>query len=66
MTRRTLRRCAGRLAELEADLSASFRAGDPFAEHLAGFARHHRERAERELEPKRADRSTLNLFDKEA
>ena len=66
MTRRTLRRCADRLAELEADLSASFRAGDPFAEHLAAFTRKQRERAEAELGARRADTLTLNLFDKEA
>lgn len=66
MTRRSLRRTVDKLAALEADLTAAHRAGDPFAEHLAHFARHHRERAERELEPKRADRFTLDLFDKEA
>lgn len=63
MTRRALRRTVDRLAALEAELSASFRAGDQFAEHLAGFARRQREKAEAELEPRRTDRATLDLFD---
>lgn len=66
MTRRSLRRTVDKLAALEAELSASCRAGDPFAEHLAAFTRKQRERAEAELEPRRADRLTLDLFDKEA
>lgn len=50
---RAIRRAAGELCRLEAELSARRLSSDPFAERMADFTRKRREAAEAELERRR-------------